>query len=231
MLASFLSQTYVDKELIIVNDDVNVTLKCNYDNVTCINLTERLLLPQKRNVGIGAAYGDIIMQHDDDDIMLPDAISTHVKKHMDNIHIWMYRNEASYFIDGESFKIATSSPTVCSYLRSAWYAVGGYNHTDNYGEDVEFFTKMPNKMVERDESDINYVYNWGGIDYHSSTNDPHEIKDLAVKQLLDMGYLGKEYWIHPDYEMYRKFVKLKEIHQKFNKDIKIYHKKQGHFDV
>lgn len=231
MLASFVNQTYPDKELIIVNDDVNVRLKCNLDNVTCINLTERILLPQKRNVGIGAGYGDLIMQHDDDDIMLPNMIEHHVKKHMENIHIWMYRNEASYIIQDDKFKVSTSSPTVCSYLRSAWYAVGGYSHPENLGEDVEFFTKMPNKLVERDETEIDYVYNWSGVSYHSSIHDPHTIKDLAVKQLMDMGFLGKEYWIHPDNEMYRKFTTLEKMYKLLEKDQRIYHTKPGHFNL
>ena len=35
-LASFLKQNYDDKTLVIINDDNNIELKCNYKNVVCI---------------------------------------------------------------------------------------------------------------------------------------------------------------------------------------------------
>ena len=56
MLSGFLHQTYNDKHLVIVNDDVNVELCCNEPSVTCINLNRKILLPQKRNIAIGLGY-------------------------------------------------------------------------------------------------------------------------------------------------------------------------------
>jgi glycosyltransferase involved in cell wall biosynthesis len=60
-LASFLSQTYDNKELVIINDDKNVELKCEYPNVICINLNKKILIGQKKNLATNVGYHDLYM--------------------------------------------------------------------------------------------------------------------------------------------------------------------------
>lgn len=231
MLESFMCQTYDDSELVIVNDDPNVELCCDYDDVICINLNKKLLLPQKRNVGIGAGYGDLIMQFDDDDIFLPNRIANHVQRHMENPEKWFYRNEASYIIYGNEFKLDSCSPNAASYLRSAWYAVGGYNNDRNIAEDQEFFYKMPHRLIERDEDRCDYVYNWGGVNYHMSFAKDQDVEKKAHDQLKSLGLVGKKYWIEPDCAMFRNFCMLDNKYRKTKQNSFVTHGELGQFTI
>lgn len=230
MLASFLAQDYGDKHLVIVNDDKNITLECDYENVTCINLNKQILLPQKRNLAIGLGYYDVIMQHDDDDIFLRNRISNHVKKYKENPHIWMYHNYNAYIVYGDTFKPFGASPAnAASYLRSAWYAVRGYENLENFAEDLEFFEKMPNKLIENDVED--YVYNWGGVNYHTSCLVGESIQERAYKQLEEMNLLGKTYKIQPDFIMLNKFYRLHDEWVETKKEQKVIHTELGQFKL
>lgn len=231
MFASFLSQTYDDKHLVIVNDDENVEICCDYDRVTCINLNRKILLPQKRNIGVSVGYADLILQHDDDDIFLPDRISNHVNKHLEYPNIWMYRNDASYIIYGDKFKLESNSPNTASYLRSAWYAVGGYAHHQNIAEDQEFYYKMGHKMVERDESKTDYVYNWGGVNYHMSFEKDITVEEKAFNQLKELNLLDKKYYIEPDFDEYEKFKRLDAEYRRVKHDLDVQHVELGKIEI
>jgi glycosyltransferase involved in cell wall biosynthesis len=128
MLAGFLRQTYDDKHLVIINDDKNVELCCDYDNVTCININKKILLDAKRNIGACFGNYDLIFPQDDDDIAMPNRIANHVKKFQENPDINLYRNSASYLIYGDEFKIKKNAPNACSYIKKAYYEIGGYQH-------------------------------------------------------------------------------------------------------
>lgn len=231
MLASFLSQDYDDKELVIVNDDVNITLKCDHSNVTCINMNRKIILPMKRNIGNGLGYHDIIFQHDDDDIFLPSRISNHIKKYEDNPDITMYRNLEAYTTQDNMFMLGGASPTSASYRKSAWYDVGGYRNNATIAEDLEFFDKMPNKLVDRDLNRVDYVYNWNGVSCHATSATDKDTEEFAYSQLARMGILGSYYWIEPDYDEYSKFLKLDTIFRRLKKKIPIKHLELGKIDV
>lgn len=231
MLASFLSQEYDDKELVIINDDVNVEICCEYPEVTCINLNKKILLPQKRNIGNSIGYHDVILPHDDDDIFLPDRISNHVKQFQENPNIWFYRNDAAYIVYGSEFKIGRCSPNAASYLRTAWLACGGYCHTQNAGEDIEFVERLSNLKTHYDEEAIDYVYNWGGVNYHLTHTSDDVVEGLAFAQLKALNLVGKKYWMTPDFEMYDKFVGLAERHKLTKQNIMVEHTEPGKFNV
>lgn len=229
VLAGFLSQDYDDKQLVFVNDDKNVRLNCSYDNVICINLNRKLLLPQKRNVGIGTSYSDIIMQYDDDDVFLPNKISNHVEKHREGWEV--YRNTATYIVYDNVFKIDASSPTNISYTRKAYHEVGGYANQQTIGEDFEFYHKLKENdkfLEERNTDKIDFVYNWSGVNYHSTYQDCNSIEQIAEAQLKDMGFFGEEYEILPNFDEYNKFVRL---HEEYNGPRQIKHAGYGKINV
>jgi hypothetical protein len=214
MLAGFRRQTYDDKHLVIINDDKNVEICCNWDNVTCINLNKKILLDSKRNIGACFGNYDVIFPQDDDDVVLPNRIANHIQKFQEKPNINLYRNSASYLLYGDTFKIGKNAPNACSFKKSAFFEVGGYNHFErNSGGDFKFYSKMPQKFHENDESNIDYIYNWGGINYHLSSvgKDEGKIEKIAYEQLLQLGILGKKYWIDPDYEEYFKFMRLVDM--------------------
>lgn len=229
-LASFLSQDYDDKHLVIVNDDKNVTLKCEEKNVTVVNMNRQFLLPQKRNLAIGLNYADLIMQHDDDDIFLQGRISKHVKVFQENPHIWMYMKKNCYIVHGDSFELFPGAPVNSgSYLRSAWHAVGGYANEKNHAEDFEFYYKMPNLMHD-DNEDLDYVYNWGGVNYHTTCIDDKTIQQRAYEQLIELDLVGKTFTIEPDFDMLAKFARLDELYRESgNQTVK--HTEMGKFDI
>lgn len=233
VLASFLSQTYDDKHLVIVNDDKNVDLCCAHKQVTCINLNTKLLLPQKRNVGIMMGYHDLIMQFDDDDIFLPNRISNHVQKHIENPEILYYWNATSYMIYGDKFLISSCSPTHSSVMKKIWFEVGGYANKLNVGEDYEFFYKLPNhlKKEEQNAASADYVYNYGGINYHATFSNDDTIDQIAYDQLVEMNILNKKYWIEPDYEEFNKFITLESIYKQKQEDLIVKHVSQGKIDI
>jgi glycosyltransferase involved in cell wall biosynthesis len=230
MLAGFLRQTYDDKHLVIINDDKNVELCCDYDDVTCININKKILLDAKRNIGACFGNYDLIFPQDDDDIAMPNRIANHVKKFQDNPNINLYRNSASYLIYGDEFKIGKNAPNACSYSKQAYYETGGYQHFDkNSGGDAKFFSKMIKKMHEYDESDIDYVYNWGGISNHLSCSNEINLEKIAYDQLVGLDLIGKKYWIYPDFFEYDKFLTLAEMYK--GEPIKIKHVGLGKINI
>jgi glycosyltransferase involved in cell wall biosynthesis len=231
MVASFLSQTHDDKHLVIVNDDVNVKLVCNEPSVTCINLDTKILLPQKRNLGNGFNYSDIIMPFDDDDIFMPNRMTNHVNKHIANPALDAYCKTISYTLYGDVFGHGPCSPTVCSYTRKCWMEVGGYKATMNAGEDQEFMNKIPNKIMVNVPEELDFVYNYGNINYHASYADDSEVSGIAERQLKSMDLVGKEYVIVPDFEEYARFVELGRRYDADKKEIKVKHVSFGKIDI
>ena len=231
MVASFLSQTYDNKHLVIVNDDKNVEICCDNKLVTCINLNQKVLLPKKRNIGTVYDYCDVVMQYDDDDIFLPERIANHVQKHTDNPNIGYYRNMASYIVYGDKFEIAGCSPNASSYLQKTWYEVGGYANNENIADDMEFYYKIPNKLEDNDNDIADYVYNYGGVNYHATYEKDERVDEIAYQQLQGLDLVGKKFWIEPDYEEFNKFVKLAEMYKITKEPQTIIHTAMGKIDI
>jgi glycosyltransferase involved in cell wall biosynthesis len=209
VLAGFLSQTHADKELVFINDNKNITLQCNYSNVHCINLNTRIILPDKRNLGVAFGSYDLYMPHDDDDIFLPDRISNRVKIHTSEDVISTV-DTTGYIVYHNLFeKVDSTGTTFCSYTREAFYQIGGYQHHQNIGEDQEFYNKLcTDPRHKRLECVYDAVYNYSGVNYHATFADQKDVDEIAYKQLVDMDLLGKVFTILPDYTEYIKFVDL-----------------------
>lgn len=222
-LASFLSQTYDDKELVIVNDDKNIEIKCEYPNVTCINLSKKILIGQKKNLATNLGYHNLYIPFDDDDIMLPNRIQNCVNMHTNNTNIGLYRNILCYTIYGDEFFISHSAQNAISYTKKIWFESGGYLHDTNCGEDQEFKNKIDNKVEMEDSESIDYVYNFGGLNYHLSSTSDVDIERIAYQQLLDMNLLNKTYYIEPDWDEFTIFLELDRIYKEKQQPIKVKH--------
>lgn len=201
MLASFLSQEYEDKHLVIINDDKNITLHCDYNNVTVVNCNRKMTVAEKRNIGCSVGNYDIILPLDDDDIFLPNRIKNHVLKCENH---GAYRNAPCYIIYDNKFFIDNSSPNSISFKKREWYKVGGYKVLeDTRADDLQLFYDLRKSGVlleENDQSNIDFVYHFGGVNYHLSCTPEKNIEQIASQQLHDMGLFGGHYLIEPDYD-------------------------------
>lgn len=217
LLASFLSQTYRDKELVIVNDDKNITLVCNYPDVTCINMNKKILIGQKKNLATNIGYHDLYMPHDDDDIFLPERISNHVRLHLSRPDINMYRNTKSYITYGDDFMVDNSTLNAISYTRKGWFESLGYTHPTNCGEDGQFLDSMPFLYQTANLDELDYVYNFGGMNYHLSSTPDNTIERIAIKQLKELNITNGIFTIIPDFEEHNKFIELDKRFKQLNK--------------
>lgn len=230
-LASFLSQTYDDKELVIVNDDRNVEIVCEYPGVTVINMSKKILIGQKKNLATHLGYHDLYLPHDDDDIFLPDRIANCVQMHKENPDIYLYRNLTSYLTYGSYFSVDGSTLNAISYTRKGFFESGGYTHPVNSGEDAQFLNSMPNKLEISVLDKIDYVYNYAGINYHLTYAEDDKIERIAKDQLKDMQLSNGKFYIQPDFEEYNKFVTLDERYKQTGKSIMITHKGLGKIEI
>lgn len=230
-LASFLSQDYDDKHLAIINDDKNVELCCNHKNVTCVNLNRKILVGQKRNLAVNIGYYDLYMPHDDDDLFLPTRISRHVNIHKELPELTLHHDMLSYIVYGTSFHISNSGPSCISFTRKGWFNAGGYAHPINAGEDQEFLNKMKGGRREENKDNVDYIYNFGGLNYHLSCSSDTAIEQIAYMQLVNMKLLNKKYYIEPDFDEYNKFVKLDEQYKKTKAPVFIKHISLGKIEL
>lgn len=222
MLASFLSQDWDDKHLVIINDDKDVTLHCDYSNVTVINCNKKMTVAEKRNIGVSVGNYDLILPLDDDDIFLPNRISNHISKYSDNK---AYRNIPCYIIYGDKFQIDNSAPNSISFKKDEWYNVGGYKILeDARADDGVIHKELKDRNVLFEENDVNnidFVYHFGGVNYHLSCTSHDNINKVAHQQLVDMKLKGGHYWIEPDYGKLSMIHDLVNHYKKINTPFKV----------
>lgn len=230
MLASFEAQEYDDKHLVVINDDRNITLECDRPNVTILNCNNRKSISIKRNMGITSGHYDIIMPWDDDDIYLPNRISNHVKE-FNNPDINAYRNKACYIIYGDEFRVESGAPVnSIAYRTSEWFRVGGYTELSQSFEDVELFRKMEKIKEVEDYDNLDFVYHFGGVNYHASCY-PTNLEGIAYFQLQKLNLFGKKYKIEPNQEQFIKVMGLVQTFKQKQATVKIIHKNDCEFDI
>jgi len=215
MVASFLSQTHENSDLVIINDDPNVNIKFDHERVFILNINKKLILDVKKNIGavMGKDY-DLIMPLDDDDIFFPEQISYHVRKFQENPHIQMYRNIRSYIVYGGKFEEGVNAPNAIAYTPDLYFDIKGYQHfSKNSGGDSVFYGKISNdkKIAIKDEENIHFVYNFGAINYHlSCIGDESKLPAIAEQQLKSLN-CGGIFEIKPDYEEFQKFINMRDL--------------------
>jgi glycosyltransferase involved in cell wall biosynthesis len=221
LLASFLNQDYDDKHLVIINDDKKITLECDYDNVTVMNLTRKISVGEKRN--LGAAYGhfDVIHPWDDDDIFLPNRLSNHMKQYADP-SVEAYRNFSSYTIYADKFSPCNGGTNNKSYRKKMFFDVGGYESTNNFGEDLELHHKLKNFKKDENENERDFVYGFSTSNFHLSCQPTElQIQNISYEQLLELNLLNKKFIITPDYDEYNKYLLLDQMFKNKGESIDI----------
>ena len=236
LVASFLSQTHKDKELAIINDDKNVKIKCDIENVNCINLDKKILVGQKRNLATQLGFYDLYMHLDDDDIFLPNNIANHVKYHLAHPEIDLYRNRAIYFLRNKLFDInhegRSAGINFVSYKPEAWFKVKGTQKDSNFSEDREFLNKITNRVEVENFDETDVVYNYGGLNYHLSAKPKSDdVEKIAEEQLKELNIKNGVFNIIPDFEEYEKFIMMEKLYKERKEAVRLVHKGLGKIHI
>lgn len=229
MLSGFISQTYDDKHLLIINDDSNIQLCCELNDVTIINCNRRMFISEKRNLGACFGYYDVIFPWDDDDIFYPTRISNHMKQYEDP-EVNAYRNYPSYIIYNSIFSPDGGGINNHSYRRSEWFRCGGYGNVGMSGEDVDLHYKLSGFKHSHNEDERDFCYGFSTSNYHLSST-PDWLEKLAYDQLVSMNLLGEKYWIVPDAEQYNTYLRLEEIYKTVGTPLKVKVLDHGNIDI
>lgn len=154
----FLQQKHKDKELLIFNDAKDQTLICDAPQVKVFNIYWRFpTLGDKYNAMISIAKGDIICPWEDDDISLPNRLTTVAWQLRDSIY---YKPKCAYFQNGKA-------PTITECSRgNVFHNASGYRK----GKVVEYRSVSGPQDMYFDidnlancksvEVPYNYVYRW-----------------------------------------------------------------------
>lgn len=194
-IESFLRQDYEGpKELIVVNDlpEQTLSLPDCPQNIKVVNIPIRLdNLGQKRNAVARLSSGELLMTWSDDDIHLPNRISSNVKA-------WAagrYVTEGSHIfhcLHQTIHKKARLCGPFCMAAEDFW-RLGGIPDAFT-GEDAAFLRTVLANLKVCESSELSYIYRWGTTErFHASWFDKQQdawsqISDKVQQTLKD----GKE---------------------------------------
>lgn len=198
---SFLIQDYPgEKELIVLNDLGTLELKGDFPNVTIINRKDRYAsLGEKRNACIEKCSGDIVTIWDDDDVFLPNRISSAIKRIGNKPYILL--NKHIYYSD-EIRIIPYGVKAQAWFYKSLWKEVGGYPPINN-GEDIKFENNIRTQgkfsLVDLPIEEVSYFYRWRRTNsYHISSfkdEDSYEgPKEHVLRTVDDKTYTITPHW-------------------------------------
>lgn len=161
-VASIISQTYSNWELIIVDDNstdktpkIIDELKLSDARIKVIHNLENKKLPEALNIGFGKANGDLFTWTSDDNIYLPDALSELVKLFISDGNLG-FAFSSQEIIDGDGKTKESSLPkykpadlaykNICGgcfmYTREAAEMVGFYDSALFCAEDYDYFCRL-----------------------------------------------------------------------------------------
>ena len=146
MIACFLSQTFTDSELIIVDDGTDSIADLIPDNprIRYIRLesAQRLSTGVKRNIAIEQARGEFIVHFDDDDWSAPGRIAHQISElERTNKQVLTYYNIPYWNVDTRNLYIFHPVWLGCPHGASFCYRKDWWSHhkfDDNCLEDTEF---------------------------------------------------------------------------------------------
>lgn len=141
MLDSFFSQTWQNKELIILDDGKPCgNLVPQHPQVNYIHLPKKLNIPTKRNLLAKMAQGEFICHFDDDDWSAPGRIAAQVK-HMRQYQVGIVGFHSILFwneLTGEVWRYQGAKGYACGtsfFYRKAFWKRNRFPETQDLGSD------------------------------------------------------------------------------------------------
>lgn len=168
-LYSFLQQDYQpDTEVLIVNDSTSVEYRFDHPRVRIINHSSRFpSLLEKLKFGFENSRGQNVYRLDDDDLMMPWALSLVESYIVNNPGYDVYRCQNHYnFNDNRYYGLGSNINNGNCYTKE--YLNQFAFDSVSFGEDV-LLTCGPNtRMYNGDTGKYSMVYRWGMETFHVS---------------------------------------------------------------
>lgn len=189
-LQCFLNQDYPNRELIILNTFPGQKLTGDFKDVRIVNLDHRPpSLGACRNIGVKETTGDLIVTHDDDDLVLPNHLSNFAEQFSEVEWVWM--ENQFYSEKGAILKFMSGSYNTFAFTKKAWETVGGFNEL-SVGEDRHFVSRvtsaLPGKRITLAPDKISFIYCWANGAAHISGlgEDKRGLQPAYVRSELDL---------------------------------------------
>jgi glycosyltransferase involved in cell wall biosynthesis len=167
---SFLLQNFDESEMVIINDEPNVTYRFNHPKVKVINLNQRFVnISKKIEWGFKECKYDYVYRLDDDDLLSLNGLKNVEKQINENPGYEIYRRSSHFYFEHNNFidfKNSVNNGNVYSkdYLNRITFP------DKNFGEDLDITYKF-NGRVHESIDDPTMIYRWGMSTYHISGMD------------------------------------------------------------
>jgi glycosyltransferase involved in cell wall biosynthesis len=165
----FLNQDYENKELIILNDKVDVIYQYNDPRVKIFNYNERFYsLGAKRNRSRDLVNGEYIFIMDDDDIYYSNHISRLIEFHQENSEYDVVCN--GNFDYSQDNKDVVNHPNPFPFngacIKREYYLKNEFPNKKSSGEDQDFVKYAKVKRIM--DGKTSWHYRWGLNIWHIS---------------------------------------------------------------
>jgi glycosyltransferase involved in cell wall biosynthesis len=179
LLYFFMSQTYENKELVIINDQNNIKYSCDIPNVHIFNIEKRFIsLGSKRNFAMSKCSGEYVLIADDDDLYYSKHTEHLVDYHIKHPEFDIIKDKCVEFSIDNNIKEHKAQhmgfPQSC--IKREFIEKNKFNNDLNYREDQEYLKNAKIGLIENNE--IYFQYRWGLNTYHLSglaNNDPYDL--------------------------------------------------------
>lgn len=197
LLAYFHAQDYAHKELIIVTDDLRMSIDHEEkgSRVHYVNNGYTVIKPvgTKRNIACAHAYGEIIVQFDSDDIFLPDYITTAYNHliasgaDMTGLNnMYFYRPHTAMY----EYQYQGKQPYVCGSGAMYYKEVWKRNKFDdiNRGEDKNFCINAGKISPHNRKELMLAMLHSGNTDSHNAITQFKKVEPSLAKTILGSNF-------------------------------------------
>jgi glycosyltransferase involved in cell wall biosynthesis len=185
LVECFRNQTYPFhfRELVIINDQANITYHCEDENVHVFNIKERFKsLGAKRNFAMDQCKGEFVLITDDDDIYLPNhtehLVTVHQKTTADIVRDKFCFDETTDAWVERRWGLNQSS------LRKTFVDENKFNEIYNAGEDVDLIKRGMVYINENTPTESTCIRKLEDGMYHMSCHDDDIYKNKKKQQKL-----------------------------------------------
>ena len=185
LLFCFLNQDYENKELIILNDQMNVMYKYNDPRVKIFNYSDRFpSLGNKRNRSRELVNGDYIFIMDDDDIYYSNHISRLLNFHLENNEFDIVGNGMCHF--SQDNKDIQEQPDPLAFngacIKREYYLTHKFPDKKSAGEDLDYIQDA--KVMKTTDDETSWHYRWGLDVWHISGWGEDGVKSWEFKEYI-----------------------------------------------